>query len=532
MAWPCVYVSLTSVALGLVVLSLALISCDGYGTFGFDIHHRFSDQVKGIMGSDDFPPKGTPQYYAVMAHRDRIFRGRRLATGGHTPLTFAAGNDTLLIASLGFLHYANVSVGSPPLWFLVALDTGSNLFWIPCNCTSCVTGLRTRSGKIVKFNIYDLDESSTSKKATCNNSSFCKQRQCPSSGSSCRYQVDYLSNDTSSRGLLVEDVLHLITDDDQTKDADTRITFGCGQVQTGAFLHGGAPNGLFGLGMSNISVPSILAKEGLISNSFSMCFGSDGSGRISFGDTGGAHQAKTPFNLMTLHPTYNITITQIIVGNSVADLEFQAIFDSGTSFTYINDPAYTRLVEKFNSLIKANRHSFHSPDSDIPFEYCYDISLNETIEVPFLNLTMKGGDDYYVMKPMVLIYSEEEGNLLCLGIQKSDSVNIIGQNFMNGYKIVFDRENMTLGWKESNCYDNVLSNMPPVPSHSPAVSPAPVPSQSPAASPAPVPSHSPAASPALAVNPSNPSTNPPNRSFRIKPISTLLMVIFPVLAIF
>ncbi|KAJ1380039.1 Peptidase family A1 domain, partial [Sesbania bispinosa] len=94
-----------------------------------------------------------------------------------------------------------------------------------------------------------------------------------------------------------------------------------------------------------------------------------------------------------------------------------------------------------------------------------------------------------------------EGNLLCLGIQKSDNVNIIGQNFMAGYRIVFDRENMNLGWKESNCTEEVLSNTLPI-----------------------NPSHSPVVSPAMAVNPvatSNPSSNPgrlsPNRSFRMKP---------------
>ena len=66
------------------------------------------------------------------------------------------------------------------------------------------------------------------------------------------------------------------------------------------FLNGAAPNGLFGLGMDNISVPSILAREGLISNSFSMCFGSDSAGRITFGDTGSPDQRKTPFNVRKL----------------------------------------------------------------------------------------------------------------------------------------------------------------------------------------------------------------------------------------
>jgi len=42
------------------------------------------------------------------------------------------------------------------------------------------------------------------------------------------------------------------------------------------------------------------------------------------------------------------------VEDRVADLEFHAIFDSGTSFTYINDPAYTRLGEMVSDL----QHSF------------------------------------------------------------------------------------------------------------------------------------------------------------------------------
>ncbi|GMP32083.1 LOW QUALITY PROTEIN: hypothetical protein CsSME_00006002 [Camellia sinensis var. sinensis] len=147
----------------------------------------------------------------------------------------------------------------------------------------------------------------------------------------------------------------------------------CGIVQTGLFLDGGAPNGLFGLGMKNISVPSILANQGLAANSFSMCFGPDGIGRISFGDKGSSEQGETPFNLGQSHPTYNISITQITVDKNVTDLCFTAIFDSGTSFTYLNDPAYSVITEGFNSQAKEKRHP---SDSQIPFEYCYDLSFN------------------------------------------------------------------------------------------------------------------------------------------------------------
>lgn len=64
-------------------------------------------------------------------------------------------------------------------------------------------------------------------------------------------------------------------------------------VQTGSFLRSAAPNGLFGLGMEKISVPSILSSKGLTSNSFSMCFGRDGFGRITFGHKGSSDQQET-----------------------------------------------------------------------------------------------------------------------------------------------------------------------------------------------------------------------------------------------
>ncbi|KAK4772508.1 hypothetical protein SAY86_014283 [Trapa natans] len=283
----------------LPLLSLGWRASQGLGTFGFDIHHRFSDPVRGVLDADDWelPEKGSVVYYAVMAHRDRAIHGRRLADNHVAPLTFSTGNETYRLNSLGFLHYANVTVGTPGSWFLVALDTGSDLFWLPCDCSSCVLALRSSSGQRLSLDIYSPSTSSTSYIVPCNSTLCTAQAQCHSSPGSCPYKVIYLSNGTSSTGVLVDDVLHLITDDDQTKAVDARITFGCGQVEAGSFLNGAALNGLLGLGIRNISVPSRLAKEGLAANSFSMCFRVDGIGRISFGDKGSINQGETPFNL-------------------------------------------------------------------------------------------------------------------------------------------------------------------------------------------------------------------------------------------
>lgn len=50
-----------------------------------------------------------------------------------------------------------------------------------------------------------------------------------------------------------------------------------------------------GLGRGEISVPSRLAKAGLIPNSFSLCFTEDDSGRLFFGDQGIAGEQTTSF---------------------------------------------------------------------------------------------------------------------------------------------------------------------------------------------------------------------------------------------
>ncbi|MCL7043767.1 hypothetical protein MKW94_003073, partial [Papaver nudicaule] len=438
----------------ITLLSVILLvnSCNGFHTFSYEMHHRFSDPVRGIMGGvDELPQVGSIEYYEAMAHRDKVFRGRGLAEkkGGDVEkqlVTFGGGNETFRLASLGFLHYANVSLGTPSLSFLVALDTGSDLFWVPCDCAdNCVRSLMTRSGGEINLSIYSSDSSSTSKDVTCN-SSLCElQRGCSDSSSQCPYQVLYLSNNTASSGVLVEDVLHLTTDNHKPKDFNARITFGCGQVQTGSFLDGAAPNGLFGLGMDKTSVPSILSSKGLVADSFSMCFGPDGIGRISFGDKGSKDQDETPFNLGQQHRTYNVSVTQLSVEKSLSDADFSAIFDSGTSFTYLNDPAYTAICESFDS---QTIHKRRSSDPRIPFEYCYDVS-SEDFLVPNVTLIMEGGSKFNVYEPVIII-SNGAAMAYCLGVVKSPNVNIIGQNFMTGQRIVFDREKMVLGWKASN----------------------------------------------------------------------------------
>lgn len=443
-------------------------TCKGR-VFTFKMHHRFSDSFKNWSGlTRNWPEKGSFEYYAALAHRDQMLRGRRLSDADAS-LAFSDGNSTFRISSLGFLHYTTVELGTPGVKFMVALDTGSDLFWVPCDCSRCAPTHGASYASDFELSIYNPRESSTSKKVTCNNDMCAQRNRCLGTFSSCPYVVSYVSAQTSTSGILVKDVLHLTTEDGGREFVEAYVTFGCGQVQSGSFLDIAAPNGLFGLGMEKISVPSVLSREGLIADSFSMCFGHDGIGRISFGDKGSPDQEETPFNVNPAHPTYNVTVTQARVGTMLIDVEFTALFDSGTSFTYMVDPAYSRVSEKFHSLA---RDKWRPPDPRIPFEYCYDMSPDANASlVPSMSLTMKGGRHFTVYDPIIVISTQNE-IVYCLAVVKSTELNIIGQNFMTGYRVVFDREKLVLGWKKFDCYDVEDYNNFPLQPHASMVPPA------------------------------------------------------------
>ncbi|KAL4368618.1 hypothetical protein GQ457_05G012110 [Hibiscus cannabinus] len=437
--------------------------------FTFEMHHRFSEPVSNSIGKlSHWPVKDSFEYYAVLAQRDRLLRGRKLS-GVNATLSFSDGNSTFQINSLGFLHYTTIQLGTPGVKFMVALDTGSDLFWVPCECTKCAPTEGTTYASDFALSIYDPKGSSTSKNVTCSSSLCAQHNQCLGTFTNCPYMVSYMSAQTSTSGVLVEDVLHLTTEDGQPELVEAYVTFGCGQVQSGSFLDVAAPNGLFGLGMEKIAVPSILSQEGLTADSFSMCFGHDGTGRISFGDKGSPDQEETPFNVNPSHPTYNITVTQIWVGTTLIDGGFTALFDSGTSFTYLVNPTYSNLALNFHSQVQDNRRP---PDSRIPFEYCYDMSPDANASlIPGMSLTMKGGSHFPVYDPIIVIPTQSS-HVYCLAVVKSTELNIIGQNFMTGYRVVFDRERFVLGWKKFDCYDIEETNASEEESHPASTPPA------------------------------------------------------------
>lgn len=76
------------------------------------------------------------------------------------------------------------------------------------------------------LNVYDPKGSSTSKKVSCNNSLCSHHNRCLGTFSNCPYMVSYVSSETSTSGILIEDVLHLETDDNHKDPMEANVTFG------------------------------------------------------------------------------------------------------------------------------------------------------------------------------------------------------------------------------------------------------------------------------------------------------------------
>lgn len=174
---------------------------------------------------------------------------------------------------------------------------------------------------------YDPSRSSTSKPLSCSHQLCQLGLNCQSPNGSCPYSVNYYSEDTSSSGLLFEDQLHLTSSGGGAHEGSihAQVIIGyvsfvysqfcsltctvnltgkvfafltncrCGSKQSGSYLDGSAPDGLLGLGPGKISIPSLLARSGLVPHSFSYCFDNSYSGRMYFGDQGPATQRSTTF---------------------------------------------------------------------------------------------------------------------------------------------------------------------------------------------------------------------------------------------
>jgi hypothetical protein len=294
--------------------------------------------------------------------------------------------------------YAFIDIGTPGAEYFVALDTASDLLWVPCECQQCAPlpspGTANTSNSI--GNTYSPSSSSTSQPVNCSNP-LCSINQttcaAASQDGSCPYTQSNFYSDTNSSGFLVEDNLYFIPEYGG-KPVSVPVVFGCGQTQTGDFLNGAvAPDGVLGLGTGEISVPSTLRRELGLLDSFSICTNFSGTGRIAFGDKGPVTQQTTPFVSNSSQENL-VEITAVQVGNESIPAGLNASFDTLVYYTYLPPAIYTQFANTYRSLINLPNLNLTALGlGSLDLDLCF-ATTNLSIETPALSFIFPNGETF------------------------------------------------------------------------------------------------------------------------------------------
>lgn len=128
-----------------VVMAVLLVKCVVGVAFSSRLIHRFSDESKALRvsrkggESGSWPERKSMEYYKMLVANDVQRQKMKLGSRyqflfpSEGSRAFSLGND------FGWLHYTWIDVGTPNVSFLVALDSGSDLLWVPCDCIQCAS---------------------------------------------------------------------------------------------------------------------------------------------------------------------------------------------------------------------------------------------------------------------------------------------------------------------------------------------------------------------------------------------------------
>eukprot|EP00252_Welwitschia_mirabilis_P015798 TRINITY_DN3506_c0_g1_i9.p1 TRINITY_DN3506_c0_g1~~TRINITY_DN3506_c0_g1_i9.p1 ORF type:complete len:308 (+),score=47.10 TRINITY_DN3506_c0_g1_i9:474-1397(+) len=230
---------------------------------------------------------------------------------------------------------------------------------------------------------------------------------------------------------------------------------------------------MLGLGSGAVSLPSQWARQGIIKNMIGHCISGGGrdGGYMFFGDD--LLPSGMTWVSMLGKPNirnYYVGYAQMSMGNKVLDKGSDGrrlggiIFDSGSSFTYFANQAYSILLSTIREVLHGKPLVLDSSDSTLPvcwrgrkrFRYITDVvPYFKSLVLSFGGTSFFSSRKYFEIAPEGYLVISKRGNA-CLGILNGTSVgignrNILGDISLQGYLVVYDNENNRIGWTRSDC---------------------------------------------------------------------------------
>lgn len=380
-------------------------------------------------------------------------------------------------------YSVSLSFGTPSQTIPFVFDTGSSLVWFPCTsrylCSDCnFSGLDpTRIPRFVPGN------STSSRVIGCQNPKCqflfgpnVKCRGCDPNTRNCTvacppYILEYGLGSTA--GLLLSETLDF--PDLTVPD----FVVGCSILSTRQ------PAGIAGFGRGSESLPSQMKLKRfshcLISRRFD---DTDVSSDLDL-DTGSGHKtgSKTPgltYTPFRNNPNvsnsafleyYYLNLRRIYVGSKHVKIPYKflapgtdgnggSIVDSGSTFTFMDRPAFELVAEEF-----ATQMSNYSRDKDLEkltgLGPCFNISGNGSVTVPELIFEFKGGAKMELPLSNYFSFVGSADNV-CLTVVSDSTVSpsgggkrgpaiILGSFQQQNYHVEYDLENDRFGFAKKKC---------------------------------------------------------------------------------
>ncbi|CAN6371476.1 unnamed protein product [Urochloa humidicola] len=211
----------------------------------------------------------------------------------------------------------------------------------------------------------------------------------------------------------------------------------------------GTGSGLVGLGRGPLSLVSQLN-----AGAFSYCLTRDASkgSPLLFGSMAalsGAGVQTTP--LLPSHIFYAVNLKSISIGatKTPGTGDNGIIFDSGTTLTYLSEPAYTAARTAVLSQTMALPRASSGTNG---FDTCFQIpdNGNSSVEVPTMVMHFDGGADMDL--PPENYFAEVAQGVLCWIVERSPSTtSILGNIMQTNYHVRHDLEKTELSFQAANC---------------------------------------------------------------------------------
>ncbi|CAM0943157.1 unnamed protein product [Alopecurus aequalis] len=359
------------------------------------------------------------------------------------------------ISSEYLIHF---SIGTPsPQAVALTLDTGSDLIWTQCACTTACFKQ--------PFPVFDPSVSSTLRTVPCAEP-ICGARgglrntACSVQTNQCRYGYSY-GDKSFTIGTIIEDTFTL------GGSAVPGLRFGCGMNNSGIFTSN--ESGIAGFGRGPLSLPSQLNVS-----VFSYCLTTivePGSSPVFLGkpENLGANVQSTPFAPSPAGPQgtpslYYISLHGITVGATLLPFSVSAfapkkdgsggaIVDSGTSITRFPQPVFQSLREAFVSQVPLPVVNA----SDTSGLLCFSTAQGtdpKKVPVPKLVLHLEGADWDIPRENYVLdVEDDGTGAGLCVVILSAGDLGltILGNFQQQNMHIVYDLEANKMFFAPASC---------------------------------------------------------------------------------